>query len=78
MAVLINSGFRRGTDVLEALALGADFILIGRPRLFACALAREAGVQHAISLLSKEIDTDQALLGLKEPPEASPDMPRKV
>ena len=78
MAVLIDSGFRRGTDVLKALALGADFILIGRPFLFACALAGEAGVQHAIELLSKEIDTDQALLGLTDIGEARPDMLRKV
>jgi L-lactate dehydrogenase (cytochrome) len=66
MAVLIDSGFRRGTDVLKALALGADFILIGRPFLFASVVAGEAGVQHAISLLSKEIDIDQALLGLAD------------
>lgn len=64
MAVLIDSGFRRGTDVLKALALGADFVLIGRPFLFACAVAGEAGVEHAIALLAKEIDIDQALLGL--------------
>ena len=62
----MDSGFRRGTDVPKALALGADFVLIGRPFLFACALAGEAGVQHAIGLLSSEIDTDLALLGLTE------------
>ena len=64
LTVIIDSGFRRGTDVLKALALGADFILIGRPFLFAAALAGEAGVEHAIALLSSEIDTDLALLGL--------------
>ncbi len=78
MSVLIDSGFRRGTDVLKALALGADFILIGRPFLFACALAGEAGVQHAISLLSKELDTDQALLGLTDLKEAQPAMLHKI
>jgi L-lactate dehydrogenase (cytochrome) len=77
MAVLIDSGFRRGTDVLKALALGADFILIGRPFLFASVVAGEAGVQHAISLLSKEIDIDQALLGLADIADAGPDMLRK-
>ncbi len=78
MSVLIDSGFRRGTDVIKALALGADFVLVGRPFLFACALAGEAGVQHAISLLSKEIDTDQALLGLRSLAEAQPAMLQKT
>lgn len=78
MAVLIDSGFRRGTDVLKALALGADFVLVGRPFLFACALAGEPGVQHAIALLSREIDTDQALLGLKDLSDVPRDMLHKV
>jgi L-lactate dehydrogenase (cytochrome) len=63
MAVMIDSGFRRGTDIIKALALGADFVFIGRPFLFAAALAGEAGVRHAIALLAKEIDLDLALLG---------------
>ena len=65
MPVMIDSGFRRGTDILKALALGASFVFIGRPFLFAAAYAGEAGVQHAISLLAKEIDKDMALLGLR-------------
>ena len=64
MTVIVDSGFRRGTDVLKALALGADFVLLGRPFLFAAALAGEQGVRHAIGLLRHEIDTDLALLGL--------------
>ncbi len=63
MAVICDSGFRHGTDVLKALALGADFVLVGRPFLFAAAIAGEAGVQRAIGILSKEIDIDLALLG---------------
>ena len=78
MSVLCDSGFRRGTDVLKALALGADFILVGRPFLFACALAGQAGVGHAISLLSKEIDTDQALLGATDLSKVGPDLLHKV
>ena len=64
MTVIIDSGFRRGTDVLKALALGADFVLIGRPFLFAATLAGTRGVGQAISLLAREIDIDLALLGL--------------
>ncbi len=63
MAVMIDGGIRRGTDVLKALALGADFAFLGRPFLYAAALAGEAGVAHAIGLLSQEIDRDLALLG---------------
>lgn len=63
MPVMIDSDFRRGTDVL--LALGASMVFIGRPFLFAAAYAGEPGVQHAISLLAKEIHKDMALLGLR-------------
>ena len=73
MAVLVDSGFRHGTDVLKALALGADFVLVGRPFLFAAAVAGEAGVQRAIGILSKEIDIDLALLGLNGVDEAGPE-----
>ncbi|GBQ82107.1 L-lactate dehydrogenase [Gluconacetobacter johannae DSM 13595] len=64
MAVLVDSGFRRGGDILKALALGADFVLIGRPFLYAAALAGEAGVRHAAGLLRREVDLDMAQLGL--------------
>jgi L-lactate dehydrogenase (cytochrome) len=64
--VMVDSGFRRGTDVIKAYALGADFVFVGRPFLYAAVLAGEAGVLHAIQLLAKEIDTDLALLGLHD------------
>jgi L-lactate dehydrogenase (cytochrome) len=64
MAVMVDSGIRRGTDVLKALALGADFVFIGRPFLYA-ACAGDVGVRHAIKLLAEEIDRDMALLGVR-------------
>lgn len=64
MTVMMDSGVRRGTDVLKALALGAQFVFIGRPFLFAAAIAGEAGVRHAVELLQGEIDRDMALLGI--------------
>ena len=64
MTVMIDSGIRRGTDVLKALALGAHFVFIGRPFLYAAAVAGEAGVRHAVKLLQDEIDRDMALLGI--------------
>ena len=78
MTVIADSGFRRGTDVLKGLALGAHATLVGRPFLFAAAIAGEAGVLRAISLLAKEIDRDMALIGLANIGEASPDVLRLV
>lgn len=64
MPVMLDSGVRRGTDVLKALALGADFVFLGRPFIYAAAIAGEAGVAHAYRLLAEEIDRDMALLGI--------------
>jgi L-lactate dehydrogenase (cytochrome) len=63
MTVMMDSGIRRGTDVLKALALGAKFVFVGRPMLYAAAVAGETGVRHAIRLLHDEIDRDMAMLG---------------
>ncbi|MGH7043391.1 MAG: alpha-hydroxy acid oxidase [Acetobacteraceae bacterium] len=63
MTVTMDSGVRRGTDVLKALALGAAFVFLGRPFLYAAAVGGKAGVLHAISLLSLEIDRNMAMLG---------------
>jgi L-lactate dehydrogenase (cytochrome) len=61
--IMIDSGFRRGTDVLKALALGAKFVFVGRPFNYAAAVAGEAGVRKAISLLREEVSRDMAMLG---------------
>ena len=63
---MIDSGFRRGTDVIKALALGAHAVFIGRPFLFAAAFAGQSGVAHAIKLLAREIDRDMAMLGVRD------------
>jgi L-lactate dehydrogenase (cytochrome) len=62
--VLIDGGFRRGSDVLKAIALGARMVLVGRPFNYAAAVAGEAGVTHAIGLLRDEIDRNMAMLGV--------------
>ena len=62
--VMIDSGFRRGSDVLKALALGAKFVFVGRPFSFAAAVAGEAGVRQAIALLKLEVSRNMALLGV--------------
>jgi L-lactate dehydrogenase (cytochrome) len=64
MTVMMDSGIRRGTDVLKALALGAQFVFIGRPWLYAASIAGDDGVHHAVGLLRDEIDRDMAMLGI--------------
>lgn len=56
MTVLIDSGFYRGTDIVKALALGADAVMLGRATLYGLAAGGEAGVSHALSILTSEID----------------------
>jgi L-lactate dehydrogenase (cytochrome) len=64
MTIMMDSGIRRGTDVLKALALGAHFVFVGRPFLYAATIAGEAGVHHAAKLLREEIDRDMSMLGI--------------
>ncbi|HMH17865.1 MAG TPA: alpha-hydroxy acid oxidase [Burkholderiales bacterium] len=66
MTVMMDGGIRRGTDVLKALALGAQFVFVGRPFLYAAAIGGEAGVRHGIGLLRDEIERDMALLGISK------------
>ncbi|MBB1593937.1 alpha-hydroxy acid oxidase [Achromobacter sp. UMC46] len=64
MTVMMDSGVRRGGDVLKALALGARFVFVGRPFNYAAAVGGQAGVAHAISLLRAEVDRNMAMLGI--------------
>ncbi len=73
MPVMIDGGFRRGTDVIKALALGAAFVWLGRPFNYAASVAGEAGVAHAYKLLRNELLTDMALVGVTTLPELSED-----
>jgi L-lactate dehydrogenase (cytochrome) len=72
MTVMMDGGIRRGTDVMKALALGAHFVFIGRPFLYAAAVAGATGVHHAIKLLKDEIDRDMALTGVATLAQLSP------
>jgi L-lactate dehydrogenase (cytochrome) len=62
--VMVDSGFRRGTDVLKALALGARFVFIGRPFGYAAAVGGAAGVSHGIGLLKEEVSRNMGMLGI--------------
>jgi 4-hydroxymandelate oxidase len=61
--VLVDGGIRRGTDVLKALALGANAVLIGRPYLYGLGAAGEAGVAKVVNILQRELQMAMALTG---------------
>ncbi len=74
MTIIVDSGFRRGTDVLKAMALGAHAVMIGRATLFGLAAGGEAGVDHALSILTTEIDRALGQLGCCSIKDLGPDM----
>lgn len=57
--------------MVKALALGADFVWVGRPMLYAAVIGGEAGVTKAIGILKRELHRDIGLLGLMSPSEVS-------
>ena len=63
LAVLVDGGIRRGTDVVKALALGAQAVLVGRPALWGLAVGGQEGVEHALGLLRQELDLAMGLCG---------------
>jgi L-lactate dehydrogenase (cytochrome) len=63
MEIYIDGGVRRGTDVLKALALGANAVGLGRPFLYALAVGGENGVTKMIEILHDELRTNMALAG---------------
>jgi (S)-mandelate dehydrogenase len=71
--ILVDSGFRRGTDVVKALALGANAVLLGRAPLYGLAAAGEAGVDNVLDLLKDEVDRTLAQIGCASARELSPD-----
>jgi L-lactate dehydrogenase (cytochrome) len=77
MTIMVDGGIRRGTDVIKALALGAHFVFVGRPFLYAAVAAGQPGVERAISLLHDEIGRDLALLGIRSLAEITPDLVRR-
>jgi len=76
--VLIDSGFRRGTEVLKALALGAQAVLIGRPVLYGLISGGERGVQRALEILTSEIDRSLGQLGCRSLAELGPHLLRRA
>lgn len=63
MEVLLDSGVRRGTDILKALALGAKAVLVGRPYVYGLAVAGQSGVSRVLEILREELENAMALAG---------------
>jgi 4-hydroxymandelate oxidase len=63
LVTLVDGGIRRGTDVLKAIALGANAVLVGRPHVCALANAGATGVSHVLRLLRDELEIAMTLCG---------------
>ena len=61
--VIVDGGVRRGTDVLKALANGANAAMIGRPYLYGLSVAGDAGVARVVDILRREFEMAMALTG---------------
>ena len=72
--IVIDSGIRRGTDVLKALALGAKIAQVGRPLIWGLALDGEAGARGVLTLLREEFDNAMALCGCRNVGEITRDL----
>jgi 4-hydroxymandelate oxidase len=72
--LMVDGGIRRGTDVLKALALGAQAVLLGRPVLWGLAANGQHGAQQVMQLLKDECDLALALAGCRTPAEVTRDL----
>jgi (S)-mandelate dehydrogenase len=66
MTVIVDSGFRRGSDILKALALGADAVIIGRATLYGVSAAGEPGATRALEILQTELRRTMGVMGLTD------------
>lgn len=74
LTVLFDSGIRTGSDIVKALALGAEAVLVGRPYAYGLAAAGEQGVAHVLRCLLAELDLSVALSGHSSVDELSPEL----
>jgi L-lactate dehydrogenase (cytochrome)/(S)-mandelate dehydrogenase len=73
LTLMLDSGVRRGADILTALCLGAQFVFVGRATLYGAAAGGLAGVRRAIEILRGEIDTVQGQIGCPSLDRLGPD-----
>ena len=70
--IIIDSGFSRGTDIIKAIALGADLVAVGRLYCYGLAAAGQAGVERVLELVEEEVKIALALLGVARFAELDP------
>jgi L-lactate dehydrogenase (cytochrome) len=75
---MLDTGITSGADIVAALALGADFTLIGRAYLYGLMAGGEAGVTRCIDILSSEIERTMALIGVTSVSELNSDHVRAL
>ena len=78
LAILFDSGVRSGSDVIKALALGADAVCLGRPYIWGLALDGQSGVETVLKMILAELDLSMALCGLTDPSQIDPEALRAV
>jgi lactate 2-monooxygenase len=76
--VLFDSGIRSGPDIVKALALGADAVVIGRPYVYGLALGGVDGLVHVLRSLLAEADLTMAVDGYRSLEELTPEVLRRV
>ena len=62
--IIFDSGIRSGSDILRALAFGADFVMLGRPLMYAVGADGARGLRRIINLIKEELSTNLGLVGL--------------
>jgi (S)-mandelate dehydrogenase len=77
LTIVIDSGFRRGSDIAKALALGAHTVMIGRAALYGLAADGERGVRRALDMLAVELDRVLGQLGCRSVAELRPSLLRR-
>jgi (S)-mandelate dehydrogenase len=78
MPIVIDGGFRRGTDIVKALALGAEAVMLGRATLYGLGAGGEAGVARALEMLFTETDRVLGMLGCNSVGELGPQHVRRA
>ena len=68
----IDSGARRGSDIVKAIAVGADMVMSGRPTLYGSAVGGEAGSYRALEIFQTEMDRVMAQIGINRVDELGP------
>ena len=78
LPVLVDSGFRRGSDIVKALAIGARAVCIGRPYLWGLGAFGQAGVERVLELLRAEVRASLQQLGAPSLARLAPALVRRL